>query len=105
MGLVIVWTEFALYELKSIYEYYKVKASPAISKKIIRNISISVKVLPAYPEIGQIEPEFDDFSNPVRYIISSNYKILYRVIKVQNRIEILDVFDTRQNPAKITRNK
>jgi len=105
MGLKIYWSEFSKNELKSIFDYYKINISFSVSKNIVKNISESVKILSTYPEIGPIDPEFESYSPPLRYLISSNYKILYWVLEDLSRIEILDVFDTRQNPIKIKRNK
>jgi len=61
--------------------------------------------LKEHPVIGQKE----DFliSNPkeIRYLIFKNYKIIYWLNFEKNSIEILDVFDTRQNPQNIKRIK
>ena len=50
------------------------------------------------------EESLSDLGKGHRYIIRGNYKIIY---KIQNqKMYITDVFDTRQNPEKITtRNK
>ena len=39
------------------------------------------------------------------YLIYKNYKIIYLVTLEKNIIEIFDVFDTRQNPVKMSRVK
>lgn len=36
-----------------------------------------------------------------RYIITTNYKIIYSVNEADKLIKIADVFDTRQNPTKL----
>jgi len=38
-----------------------------------------------------------------RYLVYKNYKIIYWINTAKNRIDIIDVFDTRQNPVKISR--
>lgn len=103
MGLDIYWTVFANKELKSIYKYYRINAGKIVSENIISKITNSVSVLKTFPEIGQVEPDLDDFVPTIRYLITSNYKILYRLVTDKNRVEILDVFDTRQAPEKIFR--
>ena len=40
-----------------------------------------------------------------RYLVYKNYKVIYWINEKENRIEINDVFDTRQNPTKIKRTK
>ena len=53
------------------------------------------------PEIGQREELLIDREQEFRYLICENYKVIYLVNSPENRIEITDVFDTRQNPVKI----
>jgi plasmid stabilization system protein ParE len=38
-----------------------------------------------------------------RYILYKSYKIIYWFNEDRNAIEIVDVFDSRQNPIKITK--
>jgi hypothetical protein len=37
----------------------------------------------------------------IRYLIEGNYKILYQINASRGLIEILAVFDTRQDPSKM----
>jgi plasmid stabilization system protein ParE len=37
----------------------------------------------------------------IRYLIEGNYKILYQINDSRGLIEILAVFDTRQDPSKM----
>lgn len=104
MGMKLYWTEFSKKELKTIFNFYKDKVNIVTSKKIIENIVDSVEVLVIYPEIGMIDPKLSKNQSKIRFIISTNYKILYKINNDKNRIEILDIFDTRQNPNKIARN-
>ena len=106
MELKIYWTDFSKLELKEIYNYYKEKASITLAKSIAIGITQEVDKLKNQPTIGQeevlLENDFRDF----RYVLYNNhYKIIYWVNLEKNRIEIFDVFDTRQNPIKIKRNK
>lgn len=77
----IVWSEFAIASLKSIFEYYKVKVSRRIAHKIRWQILQSTKQLISNPESGQIESYLDKFNQSYRYLLSRNYKIIYRVKK------------------------
>lgn len=95
----IVWSEFAIASLKSIFEYYKIKVSRRIAQKIRWQILQSTKQLISNPESGQIESYMDNFNQNYRYLLSGNYKIIYRVKK--DKIFINDVFDVRQNPNKM----
>ena len=106
MELKIYWTDFSKQELKEIYNYYKEKASIAVAKNLAIGITKEVDKLKNQPTIGQEEELLENDSKDFRYLIYNNhYKIIYWVNIKKNRIEIFDVFDTRQNPIKIKRNK
>ncbi|MBY0245243.1 MAG: type II toxin-antitoxin system RelE/ParE family toxin [Sphingobacteriaceae bacterium] len=105
MGLVIFWTNFAKNELKNIYKYHQKFASTSIAKKLVSELAIQTKSLFNLPEIGQIEVLLKSKPQKFRYLIHKNYKIIYWTNIKKNRIEIVNIFDCRQNPIKITRNK
>jgi toxin ParE1/3/4 len=88
--------------LKLIYEYYKENANQKIAKELIKGISNSTIKLKKHKYIGQAEELLT--TKEIRYLIYTRYKILYRVMVEKETIEILDVFDTRQNPIKMARN-
>ena len=106
MELKIYWTDFSKQELKSIFNYYKEKASITIAKNLVLGITKEVNKLKNQPKIGQEEELLENDSRDFRYLLYNNhYKIIYWVNSERNRVEIFDVFDTRQNPIKIKRNK
>lgn len=105
MALKVFWTDFAKQELKNIFDYYKKEVSLKIASQIVLQIAESTLVLTSNPEIGQVEILLKNRPQKFRYIITTNYKIIYWVNKIENRIEISDVFDTRQNPVKIDKTK
>jgi len=49
--------------------------------------------------VGQQEELLSDYPEDFRYLIESNYKIIYW--EKENLITIASVFDCRQNPRKI----
>ncbi|WPR70954.1 type II toxin-antitoxin system RelE/ParE family toxin [Flavobacterium sp. NG2] len=103
MELKIYWTDFSKKELQKIFEYYKVKASLKVAKNFTIGIAKETLKLKKQPEIGQIEELLIDRPNQFRYLVYKNYKIIYWINTSENRIEISDVFDSRQNPVKIKR--
>lgn len=105
MALKVFWTDFAKQELKNIFDYYKKEVSLKIASQIVLQIAESTLVLTYNPEIGQVEILLKNRHQKFRYIITTYYKIIYWVNKIENRIAISDVFDTRQNPIKLTRAK
>ncbi|NGF57943.1 type II toxin-antitoxin system RelE/ParE family toxin [Parapedobacter sp. SGR-10] len=105
MGLIIYWTDFAKKELKNIFDYHKEKVSLKIAKQIAKQVVEKANCLSSFPEIGPIEQLLKERPQNFRHIVSTNYKIVYWINNDKNRVEIVDIFDTRQNPEKITRKK
>lgn len=99
----IIWTNFAISELKQIYFYYHMVAGQKIADKIRRSIFNSTKPLIKQPLIGAIEENLIELKQQHRYIVEGNYKIIYRLIN--NDIYITDIFDCRQNPEKMKKHK
>jgi plasmid stabilization system protein ParE len=105
MELEIFWTDFSKKELKNIFDYYKEKASLNVAKTIVIVITTEAGKLIKQPTIGQEEELLENDSRKFRYLVSTNYKIIYWINLEKNRIEIFDVFDTRQSPLKMKRAK
>jgi plasmid stabilization system protein ParE len=103
MELSVVWTDFSKLALRAIFDYYKKEASPNVARRLVTAITKAVGVLHKQPFAGQQEELLTDRPEGFRYLIHKNYKIIYWINKQENRVEITDVFDTRQNPIKITR--
>ena len=103
MGLEVFWTEFAVKEFRKIYDYYRRRASSGIAKKLVDGIYNETLKLASQPEIGQIEELLRGRDQEYRYLIYKKYKIIYWVNHQADKIEIVDVFDTRQNPYKMER--
>ncbi len=103
MELEVYWTQFAQDKLDDIYDYYEIKASRSIAKRLVTGIIDQTIELRGNPNIGQKEELLLTRPEGFRYLVFKNYKIIYWVDKTQNRIDIINVFDTRQNPLKIER--
>ena len=97
MELTLDWTESSRNELLKLFFYYKHQSNLKTARNKIEKISKQVLLLKKQPFIGQKE-EF-------RYLLFSNYKIIYYVNLELNRVEIVDLFDCRQEPLKIKRTK
>ncbi len=102
---VIIWSDHAENELDKIFEYYSEFANIRVAKNIIRKIVAEPNKLLSTPEISQREELLLDRENEYRYIVCKNYKIIYSIDTKAKFIKIADVFDSRQNPAKIKRTK
>jgi len=101
----ISWTDFAKLELQRIFEFHKENASLSVAQKLTSGIVKESKKLIKQPMIGQEENLLLHFEKGYRYLVYKNYKIVYLINGISNTIEIHDVFDARQNPLKIGREK
>jgi plasmid stabilization system protein ParE len=105
MELDVYWTDFSKKELKNIFDFYKENASLNIAKTLVIGITKEAAKLKKQPKIGQEEELLEEDPKDFRYLVYKSYKIIYLVNWNENRIEVFDVFDTRQNPIKIKRGK
>ena len=76
-----------------------------MQKKIVKGIIKEPSKLITTPLAGQEEELLKHRKIQYRYIIYNNYKVIYSVEKEKGLIKIADVFDTRQNPIKLEREK
>lgn len=72
----IVWTEFALQDLKSIHDYIS-EDSRFYADRFIDKLIDRVYQLEELPKSGRIVPEFD--SDVIRELIEGNYRIIYKI--------------------------
>lgn len=98
--LKIVWDDFAKNDLKNIYRFNKKHFSNEFAIKVRSEI---------YTAVGNIvfieQWQKDDILNSsARRIIVRDYKIVY-LINNKNQINILMIFDTRQNPSNFKKHK
>ena len=96
----VYWSDFASETLRDIYIYYKGVAGKNIADKIKKTVFSATKQLGKYPKSGTVEDNLTILGEDHRYIIKGNYKIIYKPVK--EGLLITDVFDTRQDPEKIT---
>jgi plasmid stabilization system protein ParE len=105
MAIEVIWSEFAKFQLKEIFIYYKRETSLQTAKKITSEITKEVKILKLHIELGQKEELITYKPNNYRYLVKGNYKLIYTFDEENNFIKIVDVFDCRQNSDKINRSK
>lgn len=97
----VFWTIDAETDLVDTFNYLKFKHNEAFADKIIDKIFNKSFLLENFPEIGAVEKSKMLESLIIRYLIEGNYKILYQINDSRGLIEILAVFDTRQDPSKM----
>jgi len=103
MALIVYWTQIAEDKLDDIFYYYKLKVSLNVAQNLVNGIVDTTIDLNKNPQIGQREVLLKDRFQEFRYLIYKNYKIIYWINENKNRIEIVNVFDCRQNPIMIER--
>jgi len=99
MEIRIEWSELSERQLKDIFDYYSVEASTRIARKIVNRIVDRVSILENNPFAGPKEELLSNYPEEYRYLVESNYKIIYW--KKEDIVTIASVFDYRQNPEKI----
>lgn len=101
MELAVYWTQFAENKLEDVFSYYIEKASENIALQLVNGIIDKSLELEKNPLIGQKEMLLSDRIQEFRYLIYKNYKIIYWVNEANQRVEIVTLFDCRQNPIKM----
>jgi len=100
--MVIEWSEKAKKRLREIFYYYEKEVSRQTATKIITEIVLSVEPLKEFPQMAAIESSLDNMSEIFRSVISTpNYKVVYYADA--NKINIVTIWDCRQNPKKLKR--
>jgi toxin ParE1/3/4 len=100
VSMKVIWQPLAIQDLRDIYDYYVDKASLKFAKELKKKILDTSKYLSKNPEMGQIEENQRLSKKVYRYfLVEENYKVLYIISETE--INILGVFDTRQNPNKM----
>ncbi len=101
----IVWSQFAEETLDEIYAYYLDQAGERHARSFIKSIINHPEYLTSNPKAGQPEELLQNRETEYRYIVFKNHKIIYSIDHEHQLIKIADIFDTRQDPAKIIREK
>ena len=101
MELTVYWTQFAENKLEDVFSYYIELASEKIAHRLVDGIIDKSLELAKNPLIGQKEILLSDRIQEFRYLVYKNYKVIYWVNVANQRVEIVNLIDCRQNPLKI----
>jgi plasmid stabilization system protein ParE len=99
----ILWTDFATSQLKDIFDFHFIKASPTIAQKLVQKLIDSTIILENNPKSGRKEDLLSGRPLEFRFLKVRNYKIIYWIDYEYNIVYVATVFDTRQNPQKISK--
>lgn len=97
----VIWTKEALQETKLIYNYYKFSVSVKVAESIKNQILSLARTLNKQARKGQLEELLVHKNEEFRYLLTGNYKVIYKII--EKEVFIMKVFDCRRNP-KIIKN-
>ena len=87
----IIWSPLAVEKATEIAEYIS-RDNPTAAKKWIDTVFSKVEQLKSFPESGRIVPEIN--SKDFRELIYGNYRIIYRLEKMQ--VSILTIRHGKQ---------
>lgn len=97
MAKQVIWSLRAQNDRKEILEYWvKRNKSSEYSKKLNGLIKEAVKLISVYPDVGKITD-----NRKARIKIVGDYLIIYEIEK--ERIFLLTIWDSRQNPEKLSK--
>lgn len=84
----LVWTRPALDSLLDVVRHIQ-RDNPAAAQRIGAAIKAKVTRLEIFPESGRMVPEFP--SGGLREVLVDDYRIIYRIVPLRTRVEILAV--------------
>jgi toxin ParE1/3/4 len=87
----IVWSSFAINQIRNLRKHH--------SYKIVSDLRLRTKALKEFPLLGQKEDLLEFRVEGFRYLVESNYEIIYWIDN--DVVRIYSLFDTRQNPEKL----
>ncbi len=91
----IIWSARAKIDQYEILDYfYKRNGNKTYSRKLLRRFNNAINLLSNHPETD-IKTDVID----IRNLIEGDYAIFYRIEK--GSIEIITIWDCRQNPDKL----
>lgn len=91
----LIWSSQAKLDLFEILEYYYQRnGSKTYSHKLNERFRKATQLIIQYPNIGRKT----DIPQ-VRILITGNYAMFYKIVKTE--IELLTLWDTRQDPSEI----
>jgi len=96
----VVWSIRAERAYGRIIDYIRDEFGVTRAKRYVAQVYQEVNKLPNNPKLGQLEPWLEGSQYEFRrLIIGGLTKVIYR--EAEERIEIADVWDTRQNPETL----
>ncbi|MGL2963678.1 type II toxin-antitoxin system RelE/ParE family toxin [Flavobacterium sp. RSB2_4_14] len=81
-------------------DYLKVKWNDKTKDDFLKKLNKKIEMISKFPESC---PETKDFREVYKCVVSKQTTFYYRILLEKEEIEIITVFDTRQNPDSLLR--
>lgn len=94
----IVWTDLAVNSLADILSYIQRFFGKRVARTVSNNIITFVSSLEENPQIGKLLTHLSSYGE-IRCVFYKQNHIYYRIL--EDRIEIIIVWDGRQNPSHL----
>jgi plasmid stabilization system protein ParE len=96
MSFEIKWSEKAENQLYDIFNYLEKEWSLKVALNFTEEVDFILDLLKESPFIGQ---EYETENSNVRFLLISKHNTLFYLIE-NNSINLLNIFDNRQDPIK-----
>ena len=87
--------------LREISDYQKKTASPAVASKIRRGLTSTARKLEKLPDSKPPVPGTEDLDYTARYTQKWDYKIIFRVLKMEGIVRILTIRHHKEDPEDL----
>jgi addiction module RelE/StbE family toxin len=98
MAFQLIWSPAAKYDLKNITNHI-VEDSASAAARFVNSLFQVVERLSDFPESGRMVPEFND--PVIREVIRKPFRIVYRVNKDKDIVEIVRVWHAARRTPDI----
>jgi len=98
---VVIWSDKAKQDLRSIHSYHYVNSSPLFAARLLMDIVDAADILETAPRLAPIEPNFEDLGEVRGLLVRQKgkkpqYKLMF--IVEDEICYILAVWNTKRNP-------
>lgn len=94
----VIWSVRSLKDLDKAHDLLS-EDSLSSANRTVETVLERVGQLEKFPKSGPVEQSLAHRKKEHRYLVSGHHKIIYRIEK--QKVFIIRVFDTRQNPEKL----
>jgi|SRR5579871_4103394 len=92
----IRWSENAIEDYRLTVEYLLVEWNESVASKFVEIIEYRVRQIAIHPHIGLISSKDKNIRS---ILLTKHNRLYYRIVSGQI-IEVINIFDTRQDPGK-----